>query len=95
MLDALKLFYYYINIPSRNNDEHRRYKMQNVITTLYATESQIENAVFDAARANGKRETKTVRGLTVDFVEITGGHVALVKDNGLTIGSAMVDEFDC
>ena len=69
--------------------------MQNVIATLYATESQIMNAVFDAARANEKRETKTVRGLTVEFIEMSDGHLALVKDNGLTIGSAGVDEFDC
>lgn len=69
--------------------------MQNVIATLYATESQIEKAVFDAARSNEKRETKTVGGLTVEFLDMGEDHLALVKDNGLTIGSALVDEFDC
>lgn len=70
--------------------------MYNVTFTKQATESKIENAVFDAARANELRAPVTLEnGVTVEFVEMIEGHIALVKRDGNLIGTAMVDEFDC
>ena len=68
--------------------------MQNVTHTANTSESAIINAVFGAARANEKRETKTSNGVTVEFVEMLEGHLALVKIGNAIIGTALVDEFD-
>jgi hypothetical protein len=68
--------------------------MKNVTHTANTSESAIINAVFGAARANEKRETKAVNGVTVEFVEMLEGHLALVKVGNSIIGTALVDEFD-
>lgn len=69
--------------------------MKNVTFTKSATESKIMDVVFDAVRANETRHTKVVSGLTVEFVELPDGHLALVKQGDTLIGTAHVDEFDC
>lgn len=68
--------------------------MQNVTHAAKTSESAIINAVFGAVRANEKREPKTVGGVTVEFVEMLEGHLALVKVGNTIIGTALVDEFD-
>ena len=69
--------------------------MQNVTNSIAVTGSEIMNAVFDAARANEDRRPVAVGQFSVEFFEMVGGHLALVKRNGKVLGSAMVDEFDC
>lgn len=74
--------------------------MQNVQSLiLNISENSIMNIVFDACRANEKREPRTVGAYYVKFRRIAntndlGAYVYRGNANGSLVGRATVDEFD-
>lgn len=60
------------------------------------SESRAMRAIFDACRANPKREAKCIDGLRVEFSSVVSGHAAVCycATSGEKLASALVDEFD-
>lgn len=60
------------------------------------TEGQATNVIFDAARANPKRERRDAGSYVVQFSHISGTEYrATVRDrSGLSVAIAVIDEFD-
>jgi len=61
------------------------------------TEAQAMNIIFNAARGNTKRTTRTVGEFTVTFTQFADGncHEAAARDaDGVVVILANVDQFD-
>lgn len=73
--------------------------MYNVEIAEQHANSQIEDVIFDACRANEKRETKTVKSFNVSFAPLdwkeTEHRVTVRDEEGVIIAFATVDKFDC
>lgn len=73
--------------------------MYNVEIAEAFQANQIEDVIFDACRANEKRETKTVKGFNVSFAPLdwkeTEHRVTVRDEEGVIIAFATVDNFDC
>lgn len=69
------------------------YNIRNITKMDPSVMSQLENEIFDACRANEKRET---RG-RVSFIALPcGDHSAMVRDSkSMVLLTATVDRFDC
>jgi hypothetical protein len=62
------------------------------------SESTVMNVIFDACRANVKREPRQVSGFAVSFNLLANGneHEAVMRDTtGTVVGMAIVDGVDC
>lgn len=73
--------------------------MYNVEIAEQHANSQIEDVIFDACRANEKRIEKNVRGFNVQFAPLdwkeTEHRVTVRDEEGVIIAFATVDKFDC
>jgi inactivated superfamily I helicase len=67
--------------------------MLNLTHTNAITEGRAMNAIFDACRANEKREPKN--GVTFNLL-VNGNHEAALRDaDGVVVALAEVDALDC
>lgn len=72
--------------------------MYNVEAANEKMENIMIEVIFDAARANEKRESRMVRGFEVTFKphEFKADEFrAFVSDDGKMVACAVVDKFDC
>ena len=83
---------YQVSGPPKGN------KMLNLEThKLNITESTAMNLIFDACRANERREPRNVGDYRVTFgLRADGTHDVIMRNaKGVVVATAVVDEFDC